>query len=703
MEEPKISEMWADLKQAEALPKGGVLSSCEPELQELMRQIDGMVQSKRLEWERERQTLQARLEVRQQEYNIQRATLQQKHTEVGQLRAQVEVLQKNSREASSQYEIQLSSVRTEVDNMKKEYEKLHKRYNQRREKLTKANQNEAAAADSKVAHENRKLTAKLEDYKRKVEDSAQEKRLLQHQIDSLESQSKMLEEKLSLSQQQSSSYQSQLDRRKEMLDSAEINMKSQVAQLESQLQRARDMINSQDTQLSRLRASYDEAIKSQRHALEEKEEVETELRKAQQASLRLEEELNNIQMNSSAKEEVLRRTQIDMKRLNMQVNQLQDQLTEKDSLGSLESHAHHDEKHSVLQEELKNSKTQLKLLKKSEQSLQQEVVELKEQLDHLKGECVLLNKQLGSKITDMKKLEKAETQKLKQEILQLQNELCEAKGCHQGEVEAMRHEIQCTSKQAQQKSLALASSVEKVKHLEKLLKQKTETLERKEAEMKVTTAQLDAFRLENRHLRRSALNMSSAVGSNRSLNETLDVVETEAHMKELQSAYNASLGTLESQNSKLSIELMTLRKQLLDADRNSRREAAAREAKERHTSPPARRAENLSQSYEEKIEELQSQVSVLERELDSRNSSLSRIGLEHEALAEFVSGVETVVRQPDVSQYNGSMMTTDEDMADSTEVATTNFLAEQDRRTAELERRLNSHIQDLKIATESSL
>jgi hypothetical protein len=81
-------------------------------------------------------------------------------------------------------------------------------------------------------------------------------------MESLESQNKMFEEKLSLSQvsfvpwyhgitsshfsqQPSSNYQNQLDRRREMLDSAELNMKSQVSQLESQLQRARDMINSQ--------------------------------------------------------------------------------------------------------------------------------------------------------------------------------------------------------------------------------------------------------------------------------------------------------------------------------------------------------------------------------------------------------------------------------------------------------------------------
>jgi hypothetical protein len=49
----------------------------------------------------------------------------------------------------------------------------------------------------------------------------------------------------------------------------------------------------------------------------------------------------------------------------------------------------------------------------------------------------------------------------------------------------MRREIQCVSKEAQQKALALSSSSEKIKHLEKALKQKTEILDRKEAELKV--------------------------------------------------------------------------------------------------------------------------------------------------------------------------------------------------------------------------
>ena len=64
------------------IKKNSVLSSCESEIQELMRQIDIMVQGRKAEWEQEKQALTARLEVREQEYLIQKATLDQKHQEV---------------------------------------------------------------------------------------------------------------------------------------------------------------------------------------------------------------------------------------------------------------------------------------------------------------------------------------------------------------------------------------------------------------------------------------------------------------------------------------------------------------------------------------------------------------------------------------------------------------------------------------------
>ena len=61
---------------------GTLFKSCETELMELMRQIDLMMQSRKAEWEGQRQALQAKLEVREQEANVQGAMLEKKTQEV---------------------------------------------------------------------------------------------------------------------------------------------------------------------------------------------------------------------------------------------------------------------------------------------------------------------------------------------------------------------------------------------------------------------------------------------------------------------------------------------------------------------------------------------------------------------------------------------------------------------------------------------
>ena len=62
---------------------GGTLAkSCESELMELMRQIDLMMQGRRAEWDAQRQALQAKLEIREQESNVQGAMLEKKTHEV---------------------------------------------------------------------------------------------------------------------------------------------------------------------------------------------------------------------------------------------------------------------------------------------------------------------------------------------------------------------------------------------------------------------------------------------------------------------------------------------------------------------------------------------------------------------------------------------------------------------------------------------
>ncbi len=62
--------------------KSVLLSNCEVELRELMKQIDIMVHSQRAKWEQDRKSLQTRLEHTQQELTLQKVSLEYKDQEV---------------------------------------------------------------------------------------------------------------------------------------------------------------------------------------------------------------------------------------------------------------------------------------------------------------------------------------------------------------------------------------------------------------------------------------------------------------------------------------------------------------------------------------------------------------------------------------------------------------------------------------------
>ncbi|XP_023605323.1 centrosomal protein of 63 kDa isoform X7 [Myotis lucifugus] len=93
---------------------GGFLTSCEAELQELMKQIDIMVAHKKSEWEGQTHALETCLDIREQELKSLRSQLDMKHKEVGMLRQQVEENEKVKQEMAMDYKQELKKLQEEA-------------------------------------------------------------------------------------------------------------------------------------------------------------------------------------------------------------------------------------------------------------------------------------------------------------------------------------------------------------------------------------------------------------------------------------------------------------------------------------------------------------------------------------------------------------------------------------------------------------
>ncbi|XP_056459863.1 centrosomal protein of 63 kDa isoform X2 [Gadus chalcogrammus] len=105
-----------------------VLSSCEPELQELMRQIDIMMDQRKGEWEAEVRGLEQRLQAGEHELRSARRLGEQRVVEMGYLRQQLEEAQAGRLSLASRYEEQLQKVHEELSRLKRSYQKLQRKH-----------------------------------------------------------------------------------------------------------------------------------------------------------------------------------------------------------------------------------------------------------------------------------------------------------------------------------------------------------------------------------------------------------------------------------------------------------------------------------------------------------------------------------------------------------------------------------------------
>ncbi|XP_068021908.1 centrosomal protein of 63 kDa isoform X8 [Melanerpes formicivorus] len=193
---------------------GGFLTSCEAELQELMKQIDLMVAHKKAEWEGQAQALEACLSAREQELASARAALQGAQKEAASLRQQLQDTERGKQDMAREYQQQLKRLQEELSRLRRSYEKLQKKH------LREA-RGEGSKSQGEEQLEVRRLSRKLEVLE---EEKMELRATLQSQEDFIES-SKLHQEQL----------QKELARVTETLHTKELLIRALEERLQEQL------------------------------------------------------------------------------------------------------------------------------------------------------------------------------------------------------------------------------------------------------------------------------------------------------------------------------------------------------------------------------------------------------------------------------------------------------------------------------------
>uniref|UniRef100_A0A8C8BDT3 Centrosomal protein 63 n=1 Tax=Otus sunia TaxID=257818 RepID=A0A8C8BDT3_9STRI len=515
---------------------GGFLTSCEAELQELMKQIDIMVAHKKSEWEGQTQALEACLSVREQELSSARAALQEKHKEVGMLRHQVEDVEKAKQDMVREYEQQLKKFQEELSRLRRSYEKLQKK--QLREARGEANKSQG-----EDQFEMSRLTRKLEEFRQKSLDWEKQRLLYQQQVASLEAQRKALAE-------QSELIQTQLASRKQILESVELASRSEIQHLTSKLERANDAICANEMEVERLNMRVDDLTENNQMILEDQQRVQEELRQSKKMLEVLQDEKMELRATLQSQEDFIDSFKLYQEQLQKELARVTETLRTKELLIRALEDRLQEKQLSSPGLELEHVLLQLDVAQKKEQHLQSEVTHLENSLVSSNARCVQLSEELDENIKELQSMEEHHTES-KAEIKKLKEQLSQAEQTHSSELEVMKREISRLTQELQQRDITIASASGSTSDLEQQLRTEIERAERKAVEHRVILVQLETLRLENRYLSEMLEKMKCGL-----------LEEKDGTLRELSEDYAVELDKLKSENQQLRKDLAEARAKL---------------------------------------------------------------------------------------------------------------------------------------------